>query len=274
MIITKIGKPTLEFLRDIISGDKKNSPYLSGPKIVDFFTDIGIQGYYGQGFPSRWFYTEQKLGEINGTAIMTQAIVNCFDKRRFIDTEFDYEQLIKKFNQFFSFDGYILNTSDNLPRVMYLGDNSELMEDIKGISNERIKEDIEKCEGKVKNGDFSGAITSARTLLETVLLYLYKEKTTIDYKYDGDLLKLYKEIQKVYSLFPEKEADTGFKQLLQGLTAVINGLASIRNKIGDAHGNATISKKPERNHATLCINAVRTISIFLLNLSGDTNIKI
>jgi len=35
---------------------------------VDFFVDFGADDQYGDGFPSRWNYTEDKVREFNETA--------------------------------------------------------------------------------------------------------------------------------------------------------------------------------------------------------------
>ncbi len=49
---------TLEKLRKIINEESK---YRSGPELVSFFNDLGFKDVYQQGFPSRWFFTDEKL---------------------------------------------------------------------------------------------------------------------------------------------------------------------------------------------------------------------
>ena len=61
----KISNETISVLARIITGDSKISSYQTGPELVDFFNSLGFADTYGQGFPSRWFYTEQKLEQIN-----------------------------------------------------------------------------------------------------------------------------------------------------------------------------------------------------------------
>lgn len=56
-----LSEKTLEKLRVLINEDTE---YRSGPKLVQFFNDLGFQDIYGQGFPSRWMYTDEKLNVI------------------------------------------------------------------------------------------------------------------------------------------------------------------------------------------------------------------
>jgi hypothetical protein len=59
-----LSHQALEKLREIINGDNTDR-YRSGPKLVEFFNRLGFRDTYGQGFPSRWKYTDEKLKQIN-----------------------------------------------------------------------------------------------------------------------------------------------------------------------------------------------------------------
>ena len=73
----QLSAKTLEKLRVIINGDG-TPDYRSGPKLVEFFNDLGFRDQYGQGFPSRWFYTDEKLKAINGTPELDKCIKKVF----------------------------------------------------------------------------------------------------------------------------------------------------------------------------------------------------
>lgn len=66
-----LSEKTLEKLRVLINEDTE---YRSGPKLVQFFNDLGFQDTYGQGFPSRWMYTDEKLNVINGSPQLDRCI--------------------------------------------------------------------------------------------------------------------------------------------------------------------------------------------------------
>lgn len=92
---------TLEKLRDLIN---EETEYRSGPKLVSFFNDLGFNDSYGQGFPSRWFYTDEKLKKINGTPELDICIKKLFAPVNFVDRIKDLDNYIKSFNQYLAFD--------------------------------------------------------------------------------------------------------------------------------------------------------------------------
>lgn len=59
-----LSPKSLEKLRDLIN---EETEYRTGPKLVQFFNRLGFNDSYGQGFPSRWRYTDQRLEAINGS---------------------------------------------------------------------------------------------------------------------------------------------------------------------------------------------------------------
>jgi hypothetical protein len=96
---------TLENLREMIN---EKCEYRSGPKLVRFFNDLGFNESYGQGFPSRWIFTDEKLNKINGTSALDQCILNTFAPVNFIGRFEKLDQLIQEFNQYLVFDKWKL----------------------------------------------------------------------------------------------------------------------------------------------------------------------
>jgi len=48
-----LSNKSLNAIMLILTGDNNISPYLSGPKLVDFFNSIGLSENYYKGFPAR-----------------------------------------------------------------------------------------------------------------------------------------------------------------------------------------------------------------------------
>ncbi|MCK4338644.1 MAG: hypothetical protein KAW92_01280 [Candidatus Cloacimonetes bacterium] len=96
-----LQKKTLEKLRDLIN---KETEYRSGPKLVEFFNDLGFNDTYGQGFPSRWIYTDEKLSKINGTPELDKCIKKLFAPVNFIGRFSDLNRFIENYNQYLAFD--------------------------------------------------------------------------------------------------------------------------------------------------------------------------
>jgi hypothetical protein len=113
-----------------------------------------------------------------------------------------------------------------------------------------------------KNNDPEGAITAARTLIESILKYILDEKN-IKYNDNFELSELYKEVAKSLNLAPEQHQEQMFKQILGNANGVISGLGSLRNKLGDAHGKSKVNIKPKERHSELAVNLAGTMALFL-----------
>lgn len=99
--IMQASTTTLERLRDLIN---EQTLYRSGPMLVKFFNQLGFKDVYGQGFPSRWMYTDEKLQKINGTPELDKCIKMLFDVRLFIGRFPELDGFIDALNQYLVFD--------------------------------------------------------------------------------------------------------------------------------------------------------------------------
>jgi hypothetical protein len=100
-----LSKKALEKLRDLIN---EETEYRSGPKLVQFFNKLGFTDSYGQGFPSRWLYTDSRLEQINGTSNLDKCIKEVFAPINFVGRIHGLDQCIQDFNQFLAFDKWKL----------------------------------------------------------------------------------------------------------------------------------------------------------------------
>ena len=109
-----LGKKTLEELRKIINGD--NTPdYRGGPKLVSFFNELGFNDVYGQGFPSRWEYTDDKLQKLNGKPELDKCIRMAFAVVDYIGRIEYLDKLIDNFNQYLAFDKWkVIRNNDEI----------------------------------------------------------------------------------------------------------------------------------------------------------------
>lgn len=81
----KISNKTIDYLKTIITGDSPKSKYLTGPQLIRFFSTFGFQDEYGQGFPSRWMYCEQKLIALNNLNRIEEVIESYYKPINFIE---------------------------------------------------------------------------------------------------------------------------------------------------------------------------------------------
>lgn len=99
----KLSDKTITKLRILIN---EETEYRSGPMLISFFEQLGFHDKYGQGFPSRWKYTENNLNRINGTPEIDKCIKLLFDPINYIDNQEKLNFFIKDFNKYIAFDGW------------------------------------------------------------------------------------------------------------------------------------------------------------------------
>lgn len=114
-----------------------------------------------------------------------------------------------------------------------------------------------------RSEDPDGAITSARTLLESTCKTILDD-LQVSYSNDIELPKLYRLTAEQLNLAPTQHTEQIFKQILGGCQSVVEGLGAVRNKLGDAHGQGKKPVKPAARHAELAVNLAGTMSIFLV----------
>jgi Abortive infection C-terminus len=273
----KISERTIKRLAEIITGDKALSPYRSGPKLVAFFNDYGANQAYGKGFPSRWVFTEGCIRQFNDTSTLKGIILGALDPLDFKGaTVYDnqtqqykaanLQDALTYLNEFLAYDGYEVAPHGKSFNVIDKT-RGEIIVDVKlepgHLSHAFIIEQIEKCRSKIIQGDYDGAITNARSLVEAVLAAIEKEFDSVAPDYDGDLSKLYKRVQKHLNLSPENpKISNSLKQTLTGFISIISGLSGLSNKMGDRHVR---EYKPAAHHSVLIVNAAMTFSNFIFD---------
>lgn len=112
--------------------------------------------------------------------------------------------------------------------------------------------------------DPEGAITTARTLLETTRKHLLDE-LGIPYEEKADLPKLYRLTSEALTLAPNQQSESVIRQVCGGCTAVVEGLGALRNREGDAHGRGKYKTRPAGRHAGFAVNLAGALAVFLVS---------
>ena len=116
-----------------------------------------------------------------------------------------------------------------------------------------------------KATDPEGAITISRTILESVCKHILDERFVEYNSKNIDMSELYKLTAKELNLAPEQHGEKLFKQILGGCSGIVNGLGTLRNQLGDAHGQGRKPVKPQARHAELAVNLAGTMALFLVS---------
>lgn len=262
----KISDYSANKLGEFIAGDVSGWPYRRGADLVEFFNKHGSRDVYGEGFPTRKFFAQAKIKELSGKSKLKDVIREMLDPRLWIDFNAGtIEEAVNKTNELLKYDGYEVIRDGNFYKVRELSNSIIVVETRFDKSSELsellIEEQIAKCREKIEMGDYSGAITNARSLVEAVCINIEFELDPTHQESDGDLNKLFTRVRKLLNLDPSrKDISDSLKQVLSGLASIVSGLASMRNKMSDAHAG---NYKPSRHHAKLAVNAAKTLADFL-----------
>ncbi|EPR35022.1 Abortive infection protein-like, C-terminal domain containing protein [Alkalidesulfovibrio alkalitolerans DSM 16529] len=265
--MTKINPNVIRLLAKTITGDNQKAPYLKGPDLVDFFNQFGFDDQYSWngGFPTRWVYAEEKIKSLIEIGKFRDFLIELVNPARFIESEIDFTSTIEYINHLLSHNDIKLSYTGR--KVIIDGLKSHSIDFKKKMNasdkdfDSFIDDQIVKCDRKIENGDYDGAITNARTLLESVLHELESNLSAGNNKKDGDLIKMFKRVKTLMNM-NEKEypGNNAVLQLISGITSIVNGIATLSNEMGDRHARG---KKPLKHHAMLCVNSSKTICEFM-----------
>ena len=189
-----LSPKSLEKLRILIN---EETEYRSGPQLVSLFNQVGFNDIYGQGFPSRWIYTDQKLERINGTPNIIKCIRIVFNPANFIDRFDELNSCITELNKYIVFDKWKLIRKgielgfEKLDRVEIEEPVSKVKVDtedeflsrefsnisvqkigLEGVVSEILEERIKEIEKCYSSGAYLSVIIIAGSTLEGVLLGL------------------------------------------------------------------------------------------------------
>lgn len=194
-------------------------------------------------------------------SLLPKFVVRCSDENQFwqfIKNEFPtYDQRRKYiYEEFHPLIDRLEGNSTSLAE--------EIVTDIlPSLNSEHVREIWNRALER-RASDPDGAITLARTLLESVCKLILDE-LEIDYQDDFDLPKLYRLTSEAIKLSPSQYTEVLIKQILGGCASVVTGLGSLRNKASDAHGRGKKAIRLSSRHAELAVNLSGTMSMFLVS---------
>jgi hypothetical protein len=169
----KISARTIRQLAQLVTGDTNLALYRSGPVLVELFNEFGANDLYGQNFPTRWRYAEEKIHSLIGTPAFGRFITHIFDPREFLGSNLEPQAAVDHINEFLKFDGVKIVKDGAFYRLRDLtGASVDFTSPVRGsaeLTHVFIDEQIAKCDNKLARDDYDGAITNARSLVEAVL---------------------------------------------------------------------------------------------------------
>ena len=130
-----------------------------------------------------------------------------------------------------------------------------------------VSQQINLMESSIETSPYQ-AIGVAKELIETACKSIFKSRQE-EYNKSWDLSKLMKETTKLLKITPdnisnEAKAASSIRQILGSLSAVVQGIAEVRNEYGSGHGKDSSFKGLQPRHAKLAVGASSTLAIYLL----------
>ena len=121
--------------------------------------------------------------------------------------------------------------------------------------------------------DPEGAITVARTLLETVCKRVLDE-LDVTYGDKDDLPKLYAKVARELNLAPNQHVEEPIRAILGGAMNLVNGIGTLRNRFSDSHGRGgKLPVRPSPRHASLAVNTAGAVATFIVETHNECKAK-
>ncbi|MCX7650973.1 MAG: abortive infection family protein [Flavobacteriales bacterium] len=132
-----------------------------------------------------------------------------------------------------------------------------------------------KCDSKIREKDYESAVTLARSLIETVFVYIIEVDTNNKYKSDGNIMKMFKDVFSIIDSNSGSQLSKFSKEILSGVVSIINGISAIRNTYGESHGKGPlqIHQKIDESNAILVVNLAKSISEYFISKFQKKNIS-
>ena len=110
--------------------------------------------------------------------------------------------------------------------------------------------------------DPEGAVTSARTLLESLCKHILEDAGKTP-RVGTSLPDLYKAVAAELEISPDVKTAPIFATLFTACAEVIKGIGSLRNSLSDAHGRGPFGTMPDWRHAELAVNLSGAMATYL-----------
>lgn len=257
-----IPTPVLTALKECYSGREVL-------RTIDaFFTDLGFS--FDPDAEAREAGTGMRRSRVAGY-LATLDLARTEDATRLLDA---IEQQLREWEQGAAtgFHGDIDRLLRTLHRAGYEWDGSRLRP-TRPVVYERLREraallsadQIDADFGRIMDSldaDPADAITAARSLVESACKVALDD-LGVPFDDREDLPSLYKKAALALNVDPSQHEELVYKKILQGLTTTVQGLAEVRNVMGDAHGKRRGAPRPSPRHARVAAGAAWTVATFV-----------
>jgi len=273
-----LSPQSIDALAEVISGGSANDTkepvgiYRSGPKIEKFMRSCNVSFQVtGSRLPSLVDRLISITHEDGSSATFTRLLEAAADPRDFIHDAKKHSEVIAYLNQALLFDGLELKIQGTSVRLTEAGKSVPVLSELAGLSNtidfDTVERDLERALDSVQT-DPEDAVTSACSTLESVCRSILVE-LALELPAKKDVQGLYNAVKEPLGLSAGRtDIDpliaNDVRQILSGISSMINGIGALRTHGGDAHGREKGYRRIDERIARLSIHSASTIALFLL----------
>ena len=143
----------------------------------------------------------------------------------------------------------------------------------KYLNTDYVKNKLDIMKDALRKEETDLAIGTAKELIETMCKSILKQKN-IPVDKNWELPRIMKETANSIDLLPKKvddasKAELSIKQILGGISSIVQGITELRNSYGTGHGKEADFKGLENPYARLIVGIVSEIVIFYLAINGE-----
>lgn len=273
-----LSPQAIDALATVISGGSaadSSEPvgiYRSGPKLEKFMRGCGIDMKIGSGSRVPTLTeTLLRLHRSNEYSTLQKILESAADPRDFADTPSKHTEVLEYLNRFLWHDGLELQYHGQGVRLTKAGTSAPILSELdraaKTLDFDTVQRELDRALANAAD-DPEDAITAACALIESVCRSVLVEQG-VALPPKKDVSSLYRAVREPLGLSPERadlpdDAANDVKAILGGLAAVVQGIGSLRTKVGDAHGRERGYKRVDARIARLAIHSAGHVSLFII----------
>jgi len=246
-----------------VTGDDGFFPYRKGVELILLFNKFGFKDIYPESMEgSRRIYTQERINQFKNFSDFKKLVEIILDPKEFYGLGITIENAVVHINEYMKLEGYEVHHDGKSYQL--ISTTSKIVEHktTSTLSHDFIIEQIDKCEEKLATGDYDGAITNARALIEAVSIKIIETKNNQIYKSDGNLITIFRDLKKCLNMTIDENQNPQFLiEIIQGMTTTIQGIAALTNRASDRHYRIY---KPQKHHAKLAVNCAFSFCEFIV----------
>jgi hypothetical protein len=250
-------------LASSVTGDDGFFPYRKGVELVLLFNKFGFKDVYPESMEgSRRIYTQIRIKQLKNFSDLQRLVETLLEPKEFYGKSLTIENAVVHINEYLILDGYEVRLNEKGYHLFSTTSKIVEHKTTSTLSHDFIIEQIDKCEEKLATGDYDGAITNARSLIESVSIKIIEIQNNQSYESDGNLINIFKDLKKCLNMTIDENKNQQFlRDIIQGMTTTIQGIAALTNRASDRHNRVY---KPQKHHAKLAVNCAFSFCDFIL----------